>query len=98
VERSRSEPVVRNGPQPDHPGKTTGGSSSGNAAALAAGLCDFGIGSHTGCSIRLPAAACDIVGLKSRWGVIPMGGVFPLVPTIDTVGPMVRSVEDVALL
>jgi aspartyl-tRNA(Asn)/glutamyl-tRNA(Gln) amidotransferase subunit A len=83
---------------PTHPGKTTGGSSSGNAAALAAGLCDFGIGSDTGCSIRLPAAACDVVGLKSRWGVIPMDGVFPLVPTIDTVGPMARSVEDVALL
>ena len=83
---------------PTHPGKTTGGSSSGNAAALAAGLCDFGIGSDTGCSIRLPSAACDVVGLKSRWGVIPLDGVFPLVPTIDTVGPMGRSVEDVALL
>ncbi len=82
---------------PTHPGKTTGGSSSGNAAALVAGLCDLGIGSDTGCSIRLPAAACEIVGLKSRWGVIPLDGVFPLVPTIDTVGPMGRSVEDVAL-
>jgi aspartyl-tRNA(Asn)/glutamyl-tRNA(Gln) amidotransferase subunit A len=83
---------------PTHPGRTTGGSSAGNAAALAAGMCDLGIGSDTGCSIRLPAAACEIVGLKSRWGVIPLDGVFPLVPTIDTVGPMGRSVEDVALL
>ena len=83
---------------PVHPGKTTGGSSAGNAAALAAGLCDFGIGSDTGCSIRLPSAACETVGLKSRWGVIPMAGVFPLVPLIDTVGPMARSVADVALL
>jgi Asp-tRNA(Asn)/Glu-tRNA(Gln) amidotransferase A subunit family amidase len=82
---------------PTHPGKTTGGSSAGNAAALAAGLCDLGIGSDTGCSIRLPAAACEVVGLKSRWGVIPLDGVFPLVPTIDTVGPMGRTVEDVAL-
>jgi aspartyl-tRNA(Asn)/glutamyl-tRNA(Gln) amidotransferase subunit A len=87
--------TVRN---PTHPGKTTGGSSAGNAAALAAGLCDFGIGSDTGCSIRLPSAACETVGLKSRWGVIPMDGVFPLVPLIDTVGPMARSVADVALL
>jgi Asp-tRNA(Asn)/Glu-tRNA(Gln) amidotransferase A subunit family amidase len=87
--------TVRN---PTHPGRTTGGSSAGNAAALAAGLCDFGIGSDTGCSIRLPSAACETVGLKSRWGVIPMEGVFPLVPLIDTVGPMARSVADVALL
>ena len=83
---------------PVHPGRTTGGSSAGNAAALAAGLCDFGIGSDTGCSIRLPSAACETVGLKSRWGVIPMEGVFPLVPLIDTVGPMARSVTDTALL
>ena len=83
---------------PAQPGKTTGGSSSGNAAAIAAGLCDLGIGSDTGCSIRLPAAACEIVGLKSRWGAIPLDGVFPLVPTIDTVGPMGRTVDDVALL
>jgi aspartyl-tRNA(Asn)/glutamyl-tRNA(Gln) amidotransferase subunit A len=83
---------------PARPGRTTGGSSSGNAAALAAGLCDFGIGSDTGCSIRLPSAACETVGLKSRWGLIPMEGVFPLVPLLDTVGPMARSVADVALL
>ena len=82
---------------PAQPGKTTGGSSSGNAAALAAGLVDLGIGSDTGCSIRLPSAACEIVGLKSRWGVIPMDGVYPLCPTLDTVGPMARSVADVAL-
>jgi len=82
---------------PFRPGRTTGGSSSGNAAALAAGLVDLGIGSDTGCSIRLPSAACGIVGLKSRWGVIPMEGVFPLCPTLDTVGPMGRSVADVAL-
>ena len=82
---------------PTHPGLTTGGSSAGNAAALASGLCDLGIGSDTGCSIRLPSAACETVGLKSRWGMIPLDGVFPLVPTIDTVGPMARSVSEVAL-
>jgi Asp-tRNA(Asn)/Glu-tRNA(Gln) amidotransferase A subunit family amidase len=83
---------------PAHPGRTTGGSSSGNAAALAAGLVDLGIGSDTGCSIRLPSACCDTVGLKTSWGLVPTGGVFPLVPTLDTVGPMGTSVEDVALL
>ena len=83
---------------PARPGRTTGGSSSGSAAALAAGLCDLALGSDTGCSIRLPSAACEVVGLKSEWGLIPMDGVFPLVPTIDTVGPMARSVEDVALM
>jgi Asp-tRNA(Asn)/Glu-tRNA(Gln) amidotransferase A subunit family amidase len=83
---------------PVRPGRTTGGSSSGNGAALAAGLAELAIGSDTGCSIRLPAACCDVVGLKSQWGLIPMDGVFPLVPSIDTVGPMARTVADVAAL
>jgi Asp-tRNA(Asn)/Glu-tRNA(Gln) amidotransferase A subunit family amidase len=83
---------------PTYPGMTTGGSSSGNAAAIAAGLADLGIGTDTGCSIRLPAAACGVVGLKPSWGHIPLDGVFPLCPTLDTVGPMARSVADTALL
>ena len=83
---------------PAAPGRTTGGSSSGNAAALAAGLCDIGIGTDTGGSIRLPASCCDVVGLKPRWGAIPLDGVFPLVPTLDTVGPMATTVADVALV
>ena len=83
---------------PTHPGKTTGGSSSGSAAALAAGLCELALGSDTGCSIRLPSAACGVVGLKSQWGLISTEGVFPLCPTLDTVGPMATSVDDVALM
>jgi aspartyl-tRNA(Asn)/glutamyl-tRNA(Gln) amidotransferase subunit A len=83
---------------PLHPGRTTGGSSGGNAAALAAGLCDLGLGTDTGCSIRLPSACCGTVGLKTRWGAISTEGVFPLCPTLDTVGPMARTVEDVALM
>jgi aspartyl-tRNA(Asn)/glutamyl-tRNA(Gln) amidotransferase subunit A len=83
---------------PAHPGKTTGGSSSGSAAALAAGLCDLSLGSDTGCSIRLPSAACGTVGLKSQWGLIPMEGAYPLCPTLDTAGPMARSVGDAALM
>jgi Asp-tRNA(Asn)/Glu-tRNA(Gln) amidotransferase A subunit family amidase len=83
---------------PVHPGRTTGGSSSGNAAALASDLCDLAIGTDTGCSIRLPAACCDIVGFKPAWGTAPLDGIFPLVPSIDTVGPMARTVRDAALL
>lgn len=87
--------TVRN---PRLPGRTTGGSSAGNAAALAAGLCELGLGTDTGCSIRLPSACCGTVGLKPRWGAVPMDGVFPLVPTLDSLGPMARTVEDVALM
>lgn len=83
---------------PTHPGKTTGGSSSGSAAALAAGLCELALGTDTGCSVRLPSAACEVVGLKTQWGLVSLDGVFPLCPTLDTVGPMARSVEDVALM
>jgi aspartyl-tRNA(Asn)/glutamyl-tRNA(Gln) amidotransferase subunit A len=87
--------TVRN---PAHPGRTTGGSSGGNAAALAAGLCDIAIGTDTGCSVRLPAACCGVVGLKTAWGRIPTDGVFPLCPTFDPVGPMATTVADVALM
>jgi Asp-tRNA(Asn)/Glu-tRNA(Gln) amidotransferase A subunit family amidase len=85
--------TVRN---PVRPGRTTGGSSSGSAAALAAGLCDLALGTDTGCSIRLPSACCDVVGLKPRWGSLPMEGIFPLCPTLDTVGTMGTTVEEVA--
>ena len=82
---------------PRLPGRMAGGSSGGNAAALAAGLCDLGLGTDTGCSIRLPASCCGIVGLKPSWGRIAVDGVFPLCPTFDTVGPLARTVADVAL-
>jgi aspartyl-tRNA(Asn)/glutamyl-tRNA(Gln) amidotransferase subunit A len=81
---------------PLRPGRTAGSSSGGNAAALAAGMCELGLGTDTGCSIRLPSACCGTVGLKPRWGSIPTDGVFPLCPTLDTVGPMARTVVDVA--
>jgi len=83
---------------PARPGRTTGGSSSGNAAAIAGGLCELGIGTDTGCSVRLPAAACEIAGLKTRHGNVPLDGVFPLCPSFDTVGPLGPSVTDVATL
>lgn len=81
---------------PARPGRTTGGSSSGNGAGLSAGLCDLGLGTDTGGSIRLPSACCDVVGLKPRNGAIAMDGIFPLCPTLDTVGPMARTVSEVA--
>ena len=84
---------------PTHPGKTTGGSSSGSAAALAAGLCELALGTDTGCSIRLPSAACEVVGLKSQWGLVSDRRCLPArARLLDTVGPMARSVEDVALM
>jgi aspartyl-tRNA(Asn)/glutamyl-tRNA(Gln) amidotransferase subunit A len=82
---------------PRRPDRVTGGSSSGNAAALAAGLAPLALGTDTGGSVRLPAAACGVVGFKPALGAIPTAGVFPLAPSFDTVGPMARSVEDCAL-
>jgi len=78
------------------PGRTTGGSSGGNAAAIAAGLCELGLGTDTGGSIRLPAACCGLAGIKPSWGRIPVDGVFPLCPTFDTVGPLAASVRAAA--
>jgi Asp-tRNA(Asn)/Glu-tRNA(Gln) amidotransferase A subunit family amidase len=82
---------------PVAPDRIAGGSSSGNAAAVAAGLVPLGLGTDTGGSLRMPAAACGVVGLKPAHGAIPVGGVFPLVPSFDTVGPIARTVADAAL-
>jgi aspartyl-tRNA(Asn)/glutamyl-tRNA(Gln) amidotransferase subunit A len=78
--------------------RTPGGSSSGSAVAVAAGLVPASIGADTAGSIRTPAAWCGIVGLKVTVGRISTYGVVPLSTTLDTPGPMVRSVEDAALL
>jgi aspartyl-tRNA(Asn)/glutamyl-tRNA(Gln) amidotransferase subunit A len=75
-----------------------GGSSGGSAAALAAGLCYGSIGTDTGGSIRIPASLCGVVGLKPGLGRVSIDGVIPLSITLDFVGPLARSVEDVALL
>ncbi|UUX51649.1 amidase [Nisaea acidiphila] len=75
-----------------------GGSSSGSAAATAAGMCAFALGSDTGGSIRIPAALCGLFGLKTSIGLIPTDGVFPLSPTLDTVGPLCRSATDAAIV
>ncbi len=76
----------------------TGGSSSGSAAAIAAGLTLGALGSDTGGSIRLPAAYCGIAGLKPTPGLVSRRGVIPLAPSLDTAGPMAWTAEDCAIL
>ena len=78
--------------------RTPGGSSSGSAVAVAARMVPCAIGTDTGGSVRLPAAWCGITGLKTTIGRISTHGVLPLSPTLDTPGPLTRSVEDAALL
>lgn len=78
--------------------RTPGGSSSGSGVAVAARLVPCAIGTDTGGSVRLPAAWCGITGLKTTIGRISTYGVLPLSPTLDTPGPMTRSVEDAAIL
>jgi aspartyl-tRNA(Asn)/glutamyl-tRNA(Gln) amidotransferase subunit A len=75
-----------------------GGSSSGSGAALAAGLVPATLGTDTGGSIRNPATACGIVGMKPTFGLVSCAGVFPLAASLDHVGPMTRTVEDNAIL
>jgi aspartyl-tRNA(Asn)/glutamyl-tRNA(Gln) amidotransferase subunit A len=83
---------------PWNPAHTPGGSSSGSAAAVAAGMCPGAFGSQTGGSIIRPAAFCGVVGLKPTYGRISRHGIFPLAWSLDHAGPMARSVGDVALL
>lgn len=82
---------VRN---PWDPETSPGGSSGGSAAAVAAGIVPIGIGTDTGGSVRVPAALCGCIGLKVTHGRIPLTGVFPLAPSLDTVGPITRTVAD----
>ncbi len=78
--------------------RITGGSSGGNAAALAAGLCMGALGSDTGGSIRIPSALCGVMGLKPTYGRVSLRGVIPLSWNLDHAGPMGRCVRDVAIL
>ncbi len=76
----------------------TGGSSSGSAAAVAAGMCYGALGSDTGGSIRLPSAYCGTVGLKPTYGRVSTRGVIPLSWSCDHVGPITRTVTDAAIM
>jgi amidase len=77
---------------PIAPDRVPGGSSSGSAVAIAAGEADVTLGSDTGGSIRIPAACCGIAGLKTTNGRVPLDGVHPLAPSLDSVGPMAADV------
>ena len=83
---------------PAAPGRTPGGSSSGSAVSVATGMALASVGTDTGGSIRIPASACGVVGLKPAAGEVSAAGVVPLAPSLDHVGPIARSVRDAALL
>lgn len=82
---------------PHDPATSPGGSSGGSAGVVAAGLSPIAIGTDTGGSIRVPAALCGIFGLKVTHGRVPLTGVFPLGPSLDTVGPLAANTGDLAL-
>jgi aspartyl-tRNA(Asn)/glutamyl-tRNA(Gln) amidotransferase subunit A len=83
---------------PWDPSRMTGGSSGGSAAAVAAGVLPWSLGSDTGGSIRIPSSFCGTVGLKPTTGALPLDGLVPLAPSLDTPGPIASTVEDTWLL
>ena len=82
---------------PLDPGLIPGGSSSGSAVAVATGEADVALGSDTGGSVRIPAACCGVFGLKTTHGRISLEGVWPLAPSMDTIGPIATSIAGLAL-
>ena len=78
--------------------RNPGGSSGGSAAAVSAGLCFGALGTDTGGCIRIPAAFCGVVGLKPTYGLVSIRGIIPLTLSLDHCGPIVRTVEDAALM
>jgi len=82
---------------PLDPRRVPGGSSSGSAVAVAVGEADVALGTDTGGSVRIPAACCGVVGLKTTWGRVPVEGVYPLAWSMDTVGPLGADVAAVEL-
>jgi 2-dehydropantoate 2-reductase len=94
-----AHPRVGDTRNPRDPTRTSGGSSGGSAALVAAGACDLAIGTDTGGSIRIPAAYCGVVGLKPTYGLVPTDGVFPLSPSLDHAGTLTATAADgIALL
>ncbi len=87
--------AVRN---PRDPQRVCGGSSSGSAAAVAAGMCFAALGTDTAGSIRLPAACCGVVGFKPTYGAVPVAGIIPLAWSYDHAGPLAATVEDAAAM
>jgi len=94
-----ANPRVGDTRNPRDPSRTSGGSSGGSAALVAAGVCDLAIGTDTGGSIRIPAAYCGVVGLKPTYGLVPVAGIFPLSPSLDHAGTLTATAADgIALL
>lgn len=85
-------------PNPQFAGLVAGGSSGGTAAAIASGIARIGLGTDTAGSVRIPAAACALVGFRPRNGQLSTAGAHPLAPTFDVIGPMAHSVADVKLM
>ena len=83
---------------PLDPDRSPGGSSSGSAVSVATGMAFATLGTDTGGSIRIPAAACGLVGLKPTFGEVSCSGVVPLAPSLDHVGPLTRCVRDARLI
>ena len=84
-------------PNPYAPGRTAGGSSTGSAVAVATGLVDLAPGTDTGGSVRVPASLCGVVGMKPTLGSVPLDGCIPYAKSLDTAGPIARSVRDCAV-
>jgi aspartyl-tRNA(Asn)/glutamyl-tRNA(Gln) amidotransferase subunit A len=89
--------VLGHARNPWDPARITGGSSAGTAAAVAYGAIPMGLGSDTGGSLRLPAAACGVASIKPTWSRVSRAGAMPLAPALDTIGVIARHVEDLAL-
>ena len=73
------------------PERVPGGSSSGSASAVAAGLCDFTLGTDSGGSVRIPASYCGVYGMRTTHGILPLQGVVPFMPSLDTLGWLARD-------
>jgi Asp-tRNA(Asn)/Glu-tRNA(Gln) amidotransferase A subunit family amidase len=91
-----AHPEVGDTRNPRDPSRTSGGSSGGSAALVAAGVCELALGTDTGGSIRIPAAYCGIVGLKPTYGLLPLDGIFPLSPSCDHAGTLTATAADAA--
>jgi len=89
-----ANPRVGDTRNPHNQERTSGGSSGGSAALVAAGVCDLAIGTDTGGSIRIPAAYCGVTGLKPTYGLVPTDGVFPLSPSLDHSGTLTATPAD----
>ncbi len=86
-----AHPEVGDTRNPRDPSRTSGGSSGGSAALVAAEVCDLALGTDTGGSVRIPAAYCGVVGLKPSYGLLPLEGVFPLSPSCDHAGTLTAT-------